>query len=348
MDEEGAGAVFDLFEPALPGSRSVRGEIDRMTVGWPDEPAVLDWTDLDLGEQLAGMTTFKPRTGSSLPYLDRSVEIVVVDQSKDHAEARRVASHGVITVAAGPTGIVVRDVDDLVPAHTSTAPRVLVWAEAPDPVDAWSSQLAARAAESGADLRFGEIDAAALAFAPDYDAIVLVERHVLPLPGAIEAGVAFALADPSVAVAAKVLRADGRLEAAGGTVFSDRSVALIAGASSEVRAPWHEFARPVCWAPGLVVAASPLPAAVPGPGIVSGRTFLREWCAEVWTHGRTVVYEPSVAAVRVTGDGGEPSVPLQSSSWQRVLDLRPNRPDDLNNGTWRYLIAHDDVEACRR
>jgi hypothetical protein len=39
---------------------------------------------------------------------------------------------------------------------------------------------------------------------------------------------------------------------------------------------------------------------------------------------------------------------LQSSSWQRVLDLRPNRPDDLNDGAWRYLIAHDDVEACRR
>jgi hypothetical protein len=294
------------------------------------------------------MTTFEPRTGSSLPYLDRSVEIVVVDESKDHAEARRVASHGVITVAAGPTGIDVRDVDDLVPAHTSAPPRVLVWAEAPDRVDSWSAQLAARTAEAGADLRFAVIDAAVLDPAPDYDVVVLVERHVLPLPGAIEAGVAFALAEPSAAVAAKVLRPDGRLEAAGGTVFSDRSVALIAGASSEVRAPWHEYARPVCWAPGIVVAASTLLAAVPGPGIVSGRTFLREWCAEVWTHGRAVVYEPSVAAVRVTGDGGEPSVPLPSSAWQRVLDLRPNRPDDLNDGAWRYLIAHDDVEACRR
>ena len=60
-----------------------------------------------------------------------------------------------------------------------------------------------------------------------------------------------------------------------------------------------------------------------------------------------MAYEPAVAAVRVAGDGGEPSLPLQGSAWQRVLDLRPRRPDQLGDGEWRYLLAHDDVEACR-
>ena len=62
---------------------------------------------------------------------------------------------------------------------------------------------------------------------------------------------------------------------------------------------------------------------------------------------RSVVYQPSVAAVRVAGDGGEPSTPLEASGWQRVLDLRPARPAELSDGAWRYLLAHDDVEACR-
>jgi hypothetical protein len=212
--------------------------------------------------------------------------------------------------------------------------------------------------DARADLRIADIDAAGLAAAvrtgPDahgatdhHDVIVVVEPGVLPLPGAIETAAALAAARPGSAVAAKVLRPDGRLEAAGGTVFFDRSVALIAEDSPEVRAPWHDFVRPVCWAPGLVAAASTLWASIPGPEDRTGRPFLREWCAEVWARGGSVVYQPSVTAVRVAGDGGEASVPLVASAWQRVLDLRPARPGNLNDGAWRYILAHDDVEACR-
>jgi hypothetical protein len=59
------------------------------------------------------------------------------------------------------------------------------------------------------------------------------------------------------------------------------------------------------------------------------------------------MYHPALAAVRVDGDGGEPSIPLEASAWQRVLDLRPARPTELSDGAWRYVLAHDDVEACR-
>jgi hypothetical protein len=88
-------------------------------------------------------------------------------------------------------------------------------------------------------------------------------------------------------------------------------------------------------------------ARVPGPPAVEGRAFLREWCAALWAQGGAVVYHPDVATVRVTGDGGEPSIPLEASAWQRVLDLRPARPPQLSDGAWRYLLAHDDVEVCR-
>jgi hypothetical protein len=177
--------------------------------------------------------------------------------------------------------------------------------------------------------------------------VVVIDRHVLPLPGTIETAASLAVANPRAAVAGKVLRADGRLESAGGMVFSDRSTALNAASSVDVRAPWHDYVRPVCWSPGLVAASSSLWNTVPRPGVLSGQSSLREWCAAVWASGGSVTYHPSVAAVRVIGDAGETPAPLQASAWQRVLDLRPPRPAELSDGAWRYLLAHDDVEACR-
>ena len=345
-DEAGAGAVFDLTAPALVGARSLRGEVSRLAAGAADPPAVLDWTDLDLDGELSGLATFRPPPGDRLPYLDASVDLVVVDETHDRAEAARVAALGVITVSPGASGVEVRDAT----GGAGPAPsdlRVLVWSSAVGTDDAWRTQLATRVAAAGADLRLAAIETIEPATSGDHDVIVVVEPHVLPLPGMIEAAAKLAATDPGSAVAGKVLRADGRLEAAGGTVFFDRSVGLIAGSSAEVRAPWHDYVRPVCWAPGLVAAASSLWAAVPGPPGRTGREFLREWCADVWAHGGSVVYQPTVAAVRVTGDGAEPTVPLDASSWQRVLDLRPARPLDLSDGAWRYLLAHDDVEACR-
>jgi hypothetical protein len=223
---------------------------------------------------------------------------------------------------------------------------VLVWSS--DEGDRrWEEALADRVTAAGARLQLAPLSATGLAAAGDHLVVVVVEPHVLPLPGAIEAAAALALAHPGEAATGKVLRADGCLESAGGIVFFDRSVALIAEGSSDVRAPWHEYARPVCWSPGLMAASASLLAAVPAPPDVTGRAFLREWCAAAWAHGATVVYQPSISAVRVTGDGGEPSTPVDSSAWQRVLDLRPARPTKLSDGAWRFLLAHDDVEACR-
>jgi hypothetical protein len=355
VDTEGAGAVFDLTAPAVDGARSLRGEVSRLAAGLLDAPAVLDWTALNLASELQGLATFRPPAGDRLPYLDSSVDIVVVDGVHDHDEARRVASLAVITVAAGASGVEVCAVEarDAARAADGSRPerlRVLVWSSAEEGVgDNWRAQLAARVRAGGADLQIAEIASDGLAGTghDDYDVVIVVEPNALPLPGTIETAAALAAANPRAAVAGKVLRADGTIEAAGGTVFFDRSVGLIAAASPDVRAPWHEYVRPVCWAPGLVAAAAALWAAVPGPVALTGRPFLREWCAEVWARGYSVMYQPTVAAVRVAGDGGEPSVPLSESAWQRVLDLRPARPRELGDGAWRFVLAHDDVEACR-
>ena len=343
-DDPNAGTVFDLRSPAEPGPRSIRAAIEELTTGLGRTPAVLDCTRLDMRAELPDLATFSPLSGGHLPYLDDSVDVVVVEAGHDPGDARRVASVGVITVEAAPNGAVVRSVEGQ-PATVGAAPRVLVCSSAvPDP--RWEPALAERVEQAGASLLLAPI-AEALTASDDHDVIIAVEPHVLPLPGTIESAGVAAVADAGLAVTGKVLRPDGRLESAGGTVFFDRSVALIAGSSPHVRAPWHEYVRPVCWAPGLLAASAGLWARVPRPSEIEARAFLREWCAAIWAQGGAVVYLPDMAAVRVAGDGGEPSIPLEASAWQRVLDLRPERPRELGDGAWRYLLAHDDVEACR-
>ncbi|HEX6236385.1 MAG TPA: hypothetical protein VFZ68_04275, partial [Acidimicrobiales bacterium] len=347
VDEPDAGAVFDLSR--APGSelRSLRAAVEQLAAGLGRPPAVLNCTSGDLGAELPGHATFSPpATGGPLPYLDGSVDVVVVDAGHgDLAEARRVASLGVVTVAVGESGPVVRHVEGAAPP-AAVPPRIMVWSSPVADVR-WEPTLADRVERAGAHLFVAPLDAGHLAGLDDHDVVIAVEPHALPLPGAIEAAAAAALADPATAAAGKVLQADGRLESAGGTVFFDRSVALIAASSPHVRAPWHEYVRPVCWAPGLIAAAADLWAGIPGAAALEGRAYLREWCAALWASAHGVVYHPDVTAVRVDGDGGEPSVPLTSSAWQRVLDLRPHRPRQLSDGAWRHLLAHDDVEACR-
>jgi hypothetical protein len=343
-DEPDAGAVFDLGSPPEPGLRSIRAAVEELTAGLGRTPAVLDCSSLDLRTELPDLATFSPLSGDRLPYLDGSIDVVVVEAGREPGDAHRVAGLGVITVEVGRSGAVVRSIDGQPAAVAS--PRVLVWSS-PVADPRWERALAERVEQAGASLLLAPIQSDGLTALDDHEVVVAVEPHVLPLPGTIESAGAAAAADPGSAVTGKVLRGDGRLESAGGIVFSNRSVALIAGSSAHVRAPWHDYVRHVCWGPGLVAAAAPLWSQVPGPADSPGRPYLREWCAALWALGGAVVYQPDLAAVRVEGDGGEPTIPLDASAWQRVLDLRPARPRDLSDGAWRHLLAHDDVEPCR-
>jgi hypothetical protein len=236
-------------------------------------------------------------------------------------------------------------VDGPVDPGAPGAPRCLVWSADPGHDRRWRALLEERAAAAGAELHLSSLDRAGAPRWDGHDVVVLLEPLVVPLPSSIEVAASLAATDPQLAVAGKVVAADGRLEAAGGTVFADRSAALVASGCADARAPWHEYVRPVCWAPGLVAAPAALWAAVEVPGHRSGRDLVREWCAAVWGSGGRVHYQPLVSAVRVAGGGDEPVAPLPDSAWQRVVDLRPARPRDLSDGAWRYLLAHDDVEG---
>ena len=345
------GLVFDLAEPAATAATSLRSAVEELAGA--GSPAVLDLTALDIARELPDLAVFAPPKGSHLPYVDGSIDLVVTDAETgtDGGEARRVASRGVITVRRTGTGLDVVRVDAVPGVEPSVdgAPslvRCLVWSS-PDGGARWTDALTERARADGATVHVSDLTWAERPDLTEHDVVVLVEPGTLPLPGALRTAAALADGHPDEAIVGRVLRADGTLEAAGATVFFDRSVALVAAGSTHVRAPWHEYVRPVCWAPGLIAASAATVGASPPPSTGTARATLREWCADLWASGRPVRYHPSVSTVRVFGDGAEPSTPLSDSRWQRVLDLRPARPSRLGDGEWRYLLAHDDVEACR-
>ena len=106
----------------------------------------------------------------------------------------------------------------------------------------------------------------------------------------------------------------------------------------EVRAPWHEFVRPVCWGGGILAARAGLLAGLPQVGA----SFV-DWCGEVWAAGHAVRYHPRVVVVRVSGiDEGHGTA---DGIWPARRAGRPRRPEVLGDGAWRYLIAHDDPSA---
>ena len=153
-----------------------------------------------------------------------------------------------------------------------------------------------------------------------------------------------------------VFGSDGHIDAAGGMVWRDGSASCIGRGSADVSGPWHRYRRPVCWGVGMVAATTERWAATPLPGTdvsdieaagVTDDRRLTEWCGSVWADGGRVVHDPDVISVRLAGTAGDLPAPA-STTWRRVLSLRPGRPDTFSDGVWRHVLAHDDVEAVGR
>ena len=332
-DRPAAGAVFDLTARA--GERpGVLATVKDLSAGHDSQPAVLDWTDLDIADDLPGFTTFVPAlesTESGLPYFDASVDIVVTTSRRDVDEAKRVASSAVVIAERVGMALLVDRIerigdvaapgDGVAIVSTSTTPQI-------------DAAVRARVEEFGAALH---PDVAPEAV--DAECVLVLEPGVVPLPGAIAVMANAVRRRPESVSVAKVIDDHGRIESAGGVVFSDGSVAGIAEGTLDVRAPWHEFTRPVCWGGGIVAASSAVWKDLPGFDVSN----LIPWCGEAWAAGHSVEYQSGAAVVRV--EGRPDRATTVGGAWDTWLRQRPNRPSELGDGAWRYLLANDDVRS---
>ncbi|MEQ8841477.1 MAG: sulfotransferase [Acidimicrobiales bacterium] len=336
IDRPAAGLVFDLTSASESG-RGLLAEVRDLTSGAASMPAVLDWTDLDIADDLPGFTTFSPPASpgsllsTTLPYFDDSVEVVVTTDGHDLAEAARVASTAVVVgTRRGREMVVDRVVSMLDDAGPGVGVTVVASSCSPEVDDAVRGAAEQFGAALAFDVRPGAVEA---------ETVVVIEAGVVPLPGALAAIVAAARRFPDSVCVAKVLDDQGRIESAGGMVFADGSVAGIAAGTLDVRAPWHEFSRAVCWGGGLVAAAGAVWSALPE----FSDDDLPMWCGSAWASGRDVLYQSAAVAVRIESAGVRPR--RVEGPWAQRLAGRPNRPAELGEGAWRFLLANDDVRA---
>ena len=332
-DQVGAAAIFDLTHGAGGQRRSLLAEINDIAADLATAPAVLNWSGADLATELPGFTTFEPPEGDVLPYLDRSVDIVVTTPANSLSEAERVASRGVVMVEGTGGQVSVVDVQHA-NATSSVGHLILICAPATANPHL-ETALHERAAECGATLTFDSSNALANS---DAEVVVFLDANVLPLPGSIAIAAAWAQGHPGDAMVGKALDAKGRIEAAGGMVFSDSSVAGTAAGTFDVRAPWHEFVRPTCWGDAMIAVSRSLLATLPLP--TPGN--LIDWCGELWAKGATVTYQPAAAVVRTSP---HQVASAAGKAWSSALTSRPEQPASLSDGAWRYLIANIDAAA---
>jgi hypothetical protein len=303
---------------------------------------ILDWTSLGMERALPGRPLFEPVAPGAplLPYFDGTIDLVLVDDAERMDEAARVAAGAAVLVAADDTGEVTAAAvrrKRLTHSAAPTAVRILVATHADDD---WLGRLSNAVAGHRAVEVCAATEPITAALTSNGANMVVAERGVAPLPGCIEAAESLLTGNQQIGgVAVKLFTADGSLEAAGGAAFADGSIEAIAE-GAPASAPWHEYVRPVAAAVGLVVLRSA--AARQCLAAESASAFdLAGLSAHLWSSGWELSYQPHAAAVRVLAQTAEPG------AWPDATPGLPPRPHELDDASWRRLLANDLVGAAR-
>jgi len=303
---------------------------------------ILDWTTHGMAQSLPGHPLFRPVAPGAglLPYLENTIDVVIVDDAERLDEAARVAANAALLVSCeGDGGAIPIETRRTRAARAHGTARVPILV-ATDADDEWLGRLeAVMMRRAGVEVKPAAESIAAIhkTTAP---VVVVAERGVLPLPGCIEAAERLMAANERLGgVAVKLFDADGELEAAGGAAFADGSVEPIAKGAPP-SAPWHEYVRPVSTAVGLIVLRSA--AARQFTPADDGIFDLAALSARLLSSGWELRYQPHAAAVCVL-----PPRRAGAGSWSHAREGLPDRPAELNDASWRSLLANEVVGAVR-
>jgi hypothetical protein len=360
------GVLVDVTErrPKPDGwSQSLATTIEQIEAGTDHVPSVLDLTGLGVARALPNRAVFEapapPPPDGLLPYLDSTIDVVIVPDDcadREAGEARRVGRLAVVRVAGmregsnGRVGVTAVDELDELAATVPAGRRdltVLVTGESPE--GSWPDRLAEALADEPPARVVVTTDpseiATVVADADRDDAdVALLETGVLPLPGCLTtARTTLHRRRGTGGVAVKLFASDGSLAAAGVCVFGDGSHAAVAAGSFDVAATWHDYVRPTCWGPGLMVVSARALANAGGVAASDGALH-PVVAARLWAAGSAVLYQPDAAAVRVTTTPRR--VAGQVAGWDaygRGASRPPARPPTLDDAAWRGILAEEDV-----
>lgn len=335
-----ACAIYDLT--ALRAAPVLEAAIAECRERLGREPSVLDWTaEADLAARLPGSTVFSPaEKARSLPYLDASIDIVVLGaRSSSEKEARRVAREAVLKSggdsaaaevvwrakspdAAGPT------VSIIIPCHNGVAlteaclrslgetlpvsfrGEIIVVDDASTDGTAESLRAWAAADPRVKPLRNaknrGFLETANRgAEAATGEFLVFLNNDLVLLPGWLQALLRTFRDFPDAGgVGGKLIFPDGTLQEAGGMIFRDGSAAHLGRGDHELDAPLYNFVRPADYCSAALFATPrALFAKLGGFDRAYAPAYYEDtdYCCAVRGAGRRIYYQPESAAIHVEG-----------------------------------------------
>ena len=306
------------------------------------EPAVLDWTaKADLAARLPGSTVFSPAVKAGpLPYLDATIDIVVLGARGSSAkEARRVASGAVlksggdsataeIVWRAEAAGAALPTVSIIIPCHNGVAltdaclrslvetlpasfrGEIIVVDDASTDGTADALRTWAAADPRVKSLRNpknrGFLETANRgAEAATGDFLVFLNNDLVLLPGWLPPLLRTFRDFPKAGgVGGKLIFPDGTLQEAGGMIFRDGSAAHFGRGDHELDALLYNFVRPADYCSAALFAT---PRALFAKLGGFDRAYVpayyedTDYCCAVRAAGRRIYYQPESAAIHVEG-----------------------------------------------
>jgi len=347
-----------------------------------------------IGELFPGVSAFTlPGSAvrgplTTLPYVDSSIDIVAVTEPSPRllAEARRVASLAVVECGADPTlewlspppaarlpsaSIVMpvfnnwqmtrgclQAVWSTVPPECSLEVIVIDDASTDDTPRGLAALAAAeprlRVLRNESNLGFVQSCNRAAAAATG-DILVFLNNDTVPLPGWLEPLLrTFDLFPRAGAVGGKLLFPDGRLQEAGGILFSDASACHFGRGEANAMAALFHYVRQVDYVSGALLATPrPLFAALGGfdPDFAPGYYEDTDYCFRLRDRGHGIYYQPESAVVHAEGATAGTDHAVGMKRFQEINRIRFRarhraalagqrpRPKSLTGDSWPDL-AH--------
>jgi O-antigen biosynthesis protein len=188
--------------------------------------------------------------------------------------------------------------------------------------------------------------------------VILFNNDTLALPGWLPPLLRIFCDYPDAgAVGGKLVFPDGRLQDAGGVVFSDGSAANFGKWDCEVDAPLYNYVREVDYVTGAFIATKRSLFVESGGFDTRFRPIYYEetdYCFRLREMGYRVYYQPESVIVHLEGatSGTDLSTGLKQyqvanhikfvEKWKRVLERQPPNPNGFDLATWLALATRDE------
>ncbi len=194
----------------------------------------------------------------------------------------------------------------------------------------------------------------------DGDILVFLNNDTLPQPGWLEALLKiFEDHADAGAVGGKLVYPDGRLQEAGGVIFSDGSAANFGRGDFEIDAPLYNYVREVDYVTGALIATPRALFEKLGGLDARYRPIYYEetdYCFRVREMGLKVYYQPASVVIHLEGvtcgtdpSGGQKRFQVVNRQkfterWREALRRQPDNPNHFDSWTWYGLAVREERE----